>query len=58
MKNILVILLISFTSLSMASDGSRGDIFGSFVSISGNKVILGAPGIESGTGAAYIFVPE
>ena len=42
-----------------ASDAAYDDYFGSSVSISGNYVFSGAPGVDnggSGSGAAYIFV--
>jgi len=37
------------------SDASDGDNFGIDVSISGNYVLIGAPGNNSNTGAAYLF---
>ncbi len=39
-----------------ASDGASGDFFGGSVSISGNTVVVGAPGKNTNTGAAYVFV--
>ncbi len=38
-----------------ASDGARGDSFGTSVSISGGVIVVGAPGKSSGKGAAYVF---
>lgn len=38
-----------------ASDAATGDIFGYSVAIEGDYLIVGAPGDESETGAAYIF---
>lgn len=38
-----------------ASDAASGDNFGSSVSISGDTVLVGAPGDYFSTGAAYIF---
>ena len=40
-----------------AADGAAGDLFGDSVSISGDglTIIAGAPGDQSGAGAAYIF---
>ena len=38
-----------------ASGGSLGDTFGSSVAISGDYAIVGAPGVSSSTGAAYIY---
>ena len=38
-----------------ASDKISGNDFGHAVSISGNNIIVGSPGVESGAGAAYIF---
>lgn len=41
----------------IADDGAAGDNFGSAVSLSqdGNTAVLGAPNVNSGTGAAYVF---
>ena len=38
-----------------ASDGANGDEFGTAVSISGDKVVVGARFVSMWTGAAYIF---
>jgi hypothetical protein len=38
-----------------ASDGAAHDYLGTSVSISGNTIVVGAPGANSGTGAAYVF---
>jgi cyclophilin family peptidyl-prolyl cis-trans isomerase len=38
-----------------ASDSVAGDFFGGSVSISAGHAIIGAPGVDSNTGAAYIF---
>ncbi len=43
------------TKKLLASDGEAGDAFGVDVSISGDTVIVGAPGDYYYTGAAYIF---
>ena len=34
------------------------DLFGESVAISGNTLIVGAPGTDSGTGAAYVYVAD
>ena len=39
-----------------ASDSSANDALGYSVSISGNTVVLGAPGCNTNQGAAYVFV--
>jgi uncharacterized protein (DUF2345 family) len=39
-----------------ASDGAANDQFGFSVSISGDTVVVGAPGKNSSQGAAYVFV--
>ncbi len=39
-----------------ASDGVSGDFFGVPVSMSGNTVVVGAPGKNSNAGAAYVFI--
>jgi hypothetical protein len=39
-----------------ASNGQREDMLGYSVAVSGNTVVIGAPGVNSGQGAAYIFV--
>jgi hypothetical protein len=39
-----------------AGDGVAGDQFGFSVVLSGNTVLVGAPGKNTGTGAAYVFV--
>jgi len=47
-----------FTQQIFAADGSDGDWFGTAVSLSGNRLLVGAPGVnEEGTnaGAAYVF---
>lgn len=38
-----------------ASDGASGDNFGRDVAVSGNKIVVGADGNNSGTGAVYLF---
>jgi hypothetical protein len=38
-----------------ASGGVAGDVFGSSVSISGNTVVVGANGLKSAQGAAYVY---
>jgi FG-GAP repeat len=40
----------------IASDGVRGDTFGHAVAISGSTAVVCAPGKNSATGAAYVFV--
>lgn len=39
-----------------ASNGQGEDMLGYAVAVSGNTVVVGAPGVNSGQGAAYIFV--
>jgi hypothetical protein len=39
-----------------ASDGVAYDAFGVYPAISGSTMVVGAPGKNSGTGAAYVFV--
>jgi hypothetical protein len=43
------------TAKLTASDGAADDSFGSSVSVSGNTVVVGAPGASNGQGAAYVF---
>ncbi len=38
-----------------AGDGAAGDQFGFSVALGGNTVLVGAPGKDTGTGAAYVF---
>ena len=38
-----------------ASDGSGGDIFGTSVSLDGDRALIGAPEDNSGSGSAYVF---
>jgi hypothetical protein len=38
-----------------ASDATQGDQFGYSVALSGTTALIGAPGRENGTGAAYVF---
>src|SRR5688572_17990376 len=38
-----------------ADDGAIGDGFGAFVDVSGNEMVVGAPGAEEGRGAVYAF---
>jgi drug/metabolite transporter superfamily protein YnfA len=38
-----------------ASDGQNGDLFGNVVALSGSSIVIGAPGRNNGTGAAYVF---
>lgn len=40
----------------VADDGGAGDVFGTFVAIDGDTAIIGAPGHDGATGAAYVFV--
>jgi hypothetical protein len=40
-----------------ASDGAADDAFGSSVAVDGSIVVVGAPGDEGDTGAAYVFGP-
>jgi uncharacterized repeat protein (TIGR01451 family) len=43
----------------VASDGTAGDLFGSFVSIDGDTAVIGAPGddpVANNEGSAYAFV--
>jgi hypothetical protein len=46
----------SFSTKLTASDAAAGDFFGDAVTISGNTIIIGAPGDDSSTGAAYVFM--
>lgn len=39
-----------------ASDGAAGDLFGNSVAMYGSTAVVGAPGRNSGAGAAYVFV--
>jgi hypothetical protein len=39
----------------LASDGAAGDAFGSSADIDGDVVVVGAPGDNSGRGAAYVY---
>ncbi|MDZ7715621.1 MAG: choice-of-anchor B family protein [Balneolaceae bacterium] len=38
-----------------ASNGEVGDGFGSSLSADGNRILIGAPNIEDGSGAAFVF---
>src|SRR5687767_15815292 len=38
-----------------ADDGALGDGFGSFVEVSGDVMVVGAPGAEEARGAVYAF---
>jgi hypothetical protein len=38
-----------------ASDGGRGDVFGSSVAVDGDRVVVGAGGQNDDTGAVYVF---
>jgi hypothetical protein len=40
----------------MASDGKAGDLFGASVAISGDIIVVGAPGTASLRGSAYVFI--
>jgi MYXO-CTERM domain-containing protein len=40
----------------LAADGSAGDSFGRSVSVAGDTAVVGAPGRDSLTGGAYVFV--
>ena len=45
----------------MASDGEAGDLFGTFVSLDGNLLAIGAHGNDddgAGSGSAYVFVRD
>ena len=44
------------TAKLTASDGAGGDQFGVSIGISGDTIVAGASGDDSGTGAAYFFV--
>ncbi len=46
----------TFTAKLTASDGAAGDVFGIAVAISGDTVVVGAPGDNSSQGSAYVFV--
>jgi phage host-nuclease inhibitor protein Gam len=46
---------VSATKLT-ARHGAPGDLFGNSVAISGQTAVVGAPGVNSHTGAAYVFV--
>jgi len=39
-----------------SSGGASGDLFGCSVAISGNTIVVGAYGVQSSQGAAYVFV--
>jgi hypothetical protein len=39
-----------------AADGAANDFFGNSVAVSGSTVLVGAPDINSFTGAAYVFI--
>jgi hypothetical protein len=41
-----------------ASDAAANDHFGSSVAVSGSTAVVGAPGKNSNTGAAYVFYPS
>jgi hypothetical protein len=45
----------SFQQKLIASDGAQGDFLGQSVAIDGDNVVLGAPGVLSDRGAAYVF---
>lgn len=44
--------------LLSASDGEDGDRFGESIALSGDTLIVGAPGKSGGVGAAYVFVRD
>jgi hypothetical protein len=44
------------TAKLTASDGQANDYFGDSVSISGDTIVVGAPGANSGQGKVYVFV--
>jgi hypothetical protein len=46
----------SETAKLVASDGQAGDLFGDSASVSGDTIVIGAPGNTSSEGAAYVFV--
>jgi hypothetical protein len=43
------------TAKLTASDAASADEFGSAVALSGDRLVVGAPGIAQGAGAAYVF---
>ena len=43
------------TATLQGSDTAAGDRFGAHVALAGNRILIGAPGDDSGRGAAYIF---
>ena len=45
-------------SVLTAQDAAPGDTFGWSVSLAGDQALIGAPGKNSGTGAAYVFRRE
>ena len=45
-----------FSAKLTASDGAAGDEFGVSAVVSGNTIVVGAPGANSHQGAAYLFV--
>jgi hypothetical protein len=38
-----------------ASDAEVGDLFGASVALEGETIVVGAPGVDRGTGAVYVF---
>jgi hypothetical protein len=44
------------TARLTASDGQPGDVFGYSVSISGDTIVVGAQGVNTSQGKAYVFV--
>jgi len=44
-----------YIALLSANNGTKGDNFGNSVSISGSTIVIGANGVDSAAGAAYIF---
>jgi len=41
-----------------AADGVGGDVFGSSVAVDGDRVVVGAGGINDDTGSVYVFEPD
>ena len=45
----------SFQAKLTAASGAPGDLFGQSVAIEGDRILVGAPGRNSGAGAAFVF---
>lgn len=41
-----------------AADGTGGDVFGSSVAVDGDRVVVGAGGVNDDTGSVYVFEPD